>query len=142
MKDFDADIEQRHREREAELGDRTFKLGGETFTYVANVPLDVLENLTSENVLLGGAYIKMVRESCLALVEDVGDQHDRFLAVLKRRGKDAITLDDLQNVFQGLVQEAFRRPTQASSPSGGSDAETGEISTETSSTAPVVGAAV
>lgn len=140
MKDFDAERLERHKRREAEMGDRSFQLGGETFTYKANVSVDVLEKFTSDEILLGGDYIRMIKASCLEMIEDIDDAHERFLSLLSR-SEDPITLIDLQDVFQGLVQEAFRRPTSASSPSGGLDADAGTTSTETSSTAPAEAAA-
>jgi hypothetical protein len=140
MKDFDVDREQRHREREQALGDRSFKLGGETFTYKANVAVDVLRNLTSDAPLTGAAYIDAIHSSCLEMIEDDGDSHARFSALLERRD-DPVTMEDLQAVFTGLVEEAFKRPTQASSLSGDGDATNGTGSTATSSTEPAVASA-
>lgn len=140
MRDFDAERKERHEERERLLGDRTFKLGGEVFSHHANVSVNLLERLTSDTPLLGNEYIEAIKASCLEMIEEDGDAHDRFLALLKRKD-DPITLQDLQAVFQGLVEEAFRRPTEASSPSGDGDATTGPSSTEKPSTAPAKAAA-
>lgn len=140
MRDFDKEIQERHAERERLLGDRTFKLGGEVFSYHANVSVDLLQRLTSDTPLLGNEYIEAIKASCLEMIEEDGDAHERFLALLKRK-TDPITLQDLQAVFQGLVEEAFRRPTEASLPSGDGDAATGPSSTEKRSTAPAKAAA-
>jgi hypothetical protein len=135
VKDYDAERQQRHKEREQALGDRQFKLGGEIFTYRANVSYDVLRRLTSDAPLTGSAYIDAIELSCLEMIEDDDDAHKRFIA-LSSRDKDPVTLEDLQAVFSGLVEDAFKRPTQASLPSGVTDAATGTSSTETPSTAP------
>lgn len=141
IRDFDADRAERHKEREQALGDRTFKLGGEVFAYNVNVSVDVLRQMSGEaEVLMGAAYINAIQAACLDFIEDDGDAHERFAALLKRR-KDPITMEDLQAVFTGLVEEAFKRPTEAFSHSLGGDAKTGTPSTATSSTAPAVASA-
>jgi len=138
MKDFDKEREERHREREALLGDRSFKLGGEVFTYRANVAVDVLRSLTSDTPLTGAAYIDAIQQSCLEMIEEEG--HDRFADVLKRRD-DPVTMEDLQAVFTGLVEEAFKRPLGPASPSTDTESKSGTSSKETSSTEPAVASA-
>lgn len=134
MRDYDEDRRKRHEEREKLLGDRSFKLGGETFTFKANVSSDVLRRMTGESEFLTGAsYISAIEESCLDFIEDSGDAHDRFRDLVKRQ-EDPITMDDLQAVFTGLVEDAFQRPTQAPSLSGDGRETTGPSSTETLST--------
>lgn len=140
MRDFDVERLERHAERERILGDREFKVGGETFVFKANVSYDVLRSLTSDEGLSGSAYIDAIEACCLNMIEDDGDAHQRFLALSKRK-HDPITLEDLQSVFQGIVEEAFRRPTQASLPSGAGRETTGPTSTETLSTEPAVASA-
>ena len=140
MKDYDVDRAERHKKREEALGDRAFKIGGETFRFKANVSYDVLRNLTSTEPLLGADFINMVESNCLEMIEDDGDAHERFLALSKRKD-DPITLEDLQEVFQGITEEAFKRPTEASSRSTDGDATTGTASKATSSTEPAVASA-
>jgi hypothetical protein len=135
MKDFDKERAERHAEREKALGDRSFVFGGETFTYAANVSYDVLRNLTSEVPLAGQAYIDAIEQNVVALIEDEGDAHKRFLKLCKRR-KDPITFDDLQNLCTGLVEEAFKRPLEVSLPSTDGQQTTGIVLTESSSTEP------
>jgi len=137
MIDYDKDRLERHAERVKLLGDRQFILGGENFTYKANVSYDVLRALTSDDDLSGAAYIDAIETSCLALIENDEDAHDRFLALSERKD-DPVTLEDLQTVFAGLVEEAFKRPTQAPSPSGDGRKATGENSKENSSSEPAV----
>lgn len=138
MRDFDQERQERHQEREKLLGDRSFKLGGEVFTYRANVAVDVLRSLTSDTPLTGAAYIDAIQHSCLEMIEEEG--HDRFREVLKRRD-DPVTMEDLQVVFTGLVEEAFKRPLDPSSPSTAGDTGSGTGSKETSSTEPAVASA-
>jgi len=135
MRNFDEDRLERHAEREKLLGDREFQIGGETFVYVANVSYDVLRNLTSDVPLSGETYINAIETNVLALIEDDGDAHKRFLALCKRK-KDPITFEDLQTLCTALVEEAFKRPTEASLPSGAGRKTTGTSSTESSSTEP------
>ncbi len=137
MRDYDKERLERHVEREKLLGDRQFKIGGEFFTYKANVAVDVLRRLTSDTPLTGADYIDAIEASCLEMIEDTDDGHERFHLLLTR-SDDPITMEDLQIVFTGLVEDAFRRPTEASSPSTDGDASTGTSSTETSSTGPAV----
>lgn len=140
MRDYDEERAKRHAERDKLLGDRQFKVGGEVFVYKANVSVDVLRRMTSSDVLSGASYIDAIEQSCIDFIEDTDDAHDRFVALMKRTD-DPITMEDLQAVFQGLVEDAFRRPTQASLPSGDGDAKTGLSSTESKSTEPAVVAA-
>lgn len=138
MRDFDSERRERHDEREKALGDRSFKLGGEVFEFRANVSVDVLRSLSSDTPLMGGAYIDAIQQSCMEMIED--DGHDRFVEILKRRD-DPVTMEDLQAVFSGLVEEAFRRPLDQSSPSTDGVSESGTSSKETSSTEPAVASA-
>ncbi len=140
MRDFDKERVERHEERERLLGDRAFVFGGETFVFSAHISYDTLRRLTSDVPLAGEAYINAIEENVLALIEDDGDAHERFLALCKRT-TDPITFDDLQTLCTGLVEEAFKRPTEASLPSQGGDATTGTSSTETPSTEPAEAAA-
>ena len=135
MRNFDDERAERHAEREKQLGDRSFVFGGETFQYEANVPYDVLRNLTSDVPLAGQAYIDAIESNVLSLIEDTGDAHKRFLKLVKRR-YDPITFDDLQTLCTGLVEEAFRRPLEVSLPSTDGQPPTGTDSTESSSTEP------
>lgn len=137
MIDYDKERLERHAERVKLLGDRQFTLGGEKFVYKANVSYDVLRALTSEDDLSGAAYIDAIETSCLALIEDSKDAHKRFLA-LSQRKEDPVTLEDLQAVFSGLVEEAFKRPTQAPLPSGDGRETTGANSKESLSSEPAV----
>lgn len=132
MRDFDAERHERHAEREKLLGDRQFQFGGETFAFAANVSYDVLRKLTSEVPLQGEAYINAIEDSVLDLIEDEGDSRERFLALCKRTA-DPITFEDLQKLSSALVEEAFKRPTEASLPSGDGREITGTDSTESSS---------
>lgn len=135
MRNFDEERAERHAERERLLGDRKFQIGGETFVYEANVSYDVLRRLTSDVPLQGEAYITAIEQSVLDLIVDEDGSHKKFLAMCKRK-KDPITFDDLQLLCTSLVEMAFKRPTQASSPSQGSDAENGTGLTDSKSTEP------
>lgn len=137
MRDYDQERLERHKERERLLGDRQFKLGGETFTYKANPSYDTLRRMTEPTALSGAEYISAVEAACLELIEDTGDAHKRFLS-LANRAEDPVTMEDLEKVFTGLVQDAFRRPTEASSDSSSGDAISEVSSTEKPSSEQVV----
>ena len=60
MRDYDQERQQRHEEREKAMGDRTFRIGGEIFTSVANVSVDALRRISSTDVLTGESYIDAI----------------------------------------------------------------------------------
>lgn len=140
MRDFDQERQELHEQREREVGERQFKFGGETFSYVANVPYDVLRRVSSDEPLAGEDFINAIETLVLDMIEDDDGAHKRFLKLATRK-KDPITFDDLQMLYRGLVELAFGRPTEASSSSGAGRETTGDTSTENSSTEQAVASA-
>jgi hypothetical protein len=131
MKDLDVDRLARHKEREAMMGDRQFKFGGEVFTYRANVQYDVLRDVAAMTADTDGSeVIDTLEKTVLALLE--APSHKPFLKVC-RRAEDPITFQDLNDLATWLIQEQVGSPTLASSLSTVGDATTTPESTEKSS---------
>lgn len=128
MKNFDDDREERHKQREAELGDRSFVLGGETFQFRAIVEYETLRSILTATELSGGAYISRVEENVFQMLDGGEEAADRLHQILQRKD-DPVTFDDLNALCTWMVEEHFRRPTQPSSLS-----EDGRTPTSTNST--------
>lgn len=131
MKDLDVDRLARHKEREAMMGDRQFKFGGEVFTYRANVQYDVLRDVAAMTADTDGSeVIDTLEKTVLSLLES--PSHKPFLKVC-RRTEDPITFQDLNDLATWLIQEQVGSPIPASSLSTVGDATTTTGSTENSS---------
>ena len=131
MKDLDVDRLARHKEREAAMGDRQFKFGGEVFTFRANVQYDVLRDVAAMTADTDGSeVIDTLEKTVLALLES--SSHKPFLKVC-RRVEDPITFQDLNDLATWLIQEQVGSPIPASSLSSAGDATTTPESTEKSS---------
>lgn len=110
MKDFD----QKRKER-AER-DRSFTIGGETFEVRVGVRPEVLsiyDDITTETS--AADTIKVIDEIITSML--VTADGERYQA-LRQREEDPITLEDLQDLMEWLLEkETDRTPTQPSSPS-------------------------
>ena len=139
MKDLDVDRLARHKEREAAMGDRQFKFGGEVFTFRANVQYDVLRDVAAMTADTDGSeVIDTLEKTVLSLLE--ATSHKPFLKVC-HRVEDPITFQDLNDLATWLIQEQVAAPTLASSLSTVGDATTTTESTENSSSLPDAAAA-
>lgn len=130
MKDFDKERRASHAAREKEMADRSFKLGGETFTYRPFVSYTVLQSIAASGEQEGVDLIQSLESAVVALLED--GQEDRFLAVARSQ-KDPLTFADLNDLCTWLTEAQVGRPMQAPSPSTDGDAKTSTSSTEDSS---------
>lgn len=138
MRDFDSERHERHEQREKELGDRSFIIGGEHFTYRANARYRVLRDMASiTSDTEGAVVIDTIEEAVLQLIEEDGDAHARFHALIER-ANDPITFEDLTALCNWLIEEQFARPTQAPSLSIAGRETTGTPSTDISSSPPAV----
>jgi hypothetical protein len=138
VKDFDTERKVRHAEREAEMGDRSFVLGGETFTYRAIVSYTVLEKIAASSEKDGAELIRNLEDAVLDLLED--GQEERFLAVL-RSTTDPLNFSDLNELCTWLTEAQVNRPTLAPLPSTAGDATTSTSSTDDSSSQPAAASA-
>lgn len=139
MKDFDSERQERHAAREKEMGDRTFVLGGEKFTYRATVSYTVLEYIANTGELEGGDLIHNLERGCVDLLDD--GQEERFLAVL-RSTENPLSFADLNDLCTWLTEAQVGRPTLAPLPSTAGDATTSTSSTDDSSSPLVAASAV
>lgn len=135
MKDFDTEFAQAHAERESELKERSFKLGGKTFTFAANPSYTGLAQLTSEGE---GDIIGKLEEGLLRLMDK--GQEEEFLATL-RDTESPVTISDLNTMISWIIEQQTGRPTQAPSLSTPGAPETSTRSTENSSSRPAVASA-
>lgn len=138
MKDFDTGRKERRALRLERMGDRQFKLGGETFTYRDSVSYTVLEKIAASADDDGADLIRVLERAVIELLED--GQEERVLAVLHST-TDPFTFEDLNELVSWLTEVQSGRPTLASSPSTAGDAETETSSTEDSSSRPAVASA-
>lgn len=113
MKDFDE-----ARKERAER-DRSFKIGGETFVMKTGVRPEVLasyEEIDTDKPAL--EVIGLVDEVILGMMENGDGSHERYRD-LRARENDPLSLEDLRDVVQWLIEEQTGRvPTQPLSPSG------------------------
>jgi hypothetical protein len=133
MKDFDAERQQRHEQRERELGDRSFRLGGETFQFRANPSYTSMEPLMKVQDAEGIEIIRLMEQSILDLLEP--GQQDRFLVAL-RNPDVPVTVFDLNEITNWITEAQTGRPTQAPSLSTPGGLTTSTESTENLSSLP------
>lgn len=138
MHDFDIDRAARYEE------DRTFKIGGETFTHRPTVrpermaayeemPLDITATEAT----------KLTDDLIVAWLDTTNDPDavDRYRK-LREREDDPIGGGDLSDIIRWLYRQSTRRPTQSPAPSSDGSGATGTTSTETSSSEPAGGSKV
>lgn len=139
-KNFD---DHRQKKAEATRAQREFVLGGEPFTARASVRPEAFmewDSLDMENTP-PAVILQTADNTILTMIEKKDDAHNRYRAV-REREDDAISLDDLVELIQWLVEfqsgtkedgETPSRPTEPSSASATSQGETGTPSTPDSS---------
>lgn len=129
MRDFDKERQVRNERN------RQFKIGGETFTAKSGVRPEVLaayEDISTDDTT-AVQILAVIDEIVLGLIENTDDAHARY-QTLRARDEDPVTLEDLQEVVQWLIQEQTgRTPTRQPSPSGDGPKETETILTDDSS---------
>lgn len=135
MKDFTAEFEQAHAERESELADRSFMLGGKVFTYAANPSYSALGQITSDGE---GDVIGRLEEGLLRLMD--GGQEEDFILALRDKEK-VVTLTDLNAMISWIIEKQTGRPTKAPSLSTPGGATTSTPLKDASSSAPVAASA-
>ncbi|HXJ30194.1 MAG TPA: hypothetical protein VNG35_06125 [Gemmatimonadales bacterium] len=116
MKNFDHD---RQRRATRPASERTFVLGGETFMLRARVPANVmtqLDEITSGQVS-PGRVLDIVTGVVTDMVEPPGGEKWREL-VARGAEEDPLTLADVIDVVQWLIENETNIPTSEPSPSG------------------------
>lgn len=138
MKDFDTERHERHAAREQDLGDRSFVLGGVTFTYRAVSSYTVMGDIGSDKDMGAAELIGVMEQALLKLIEP--GQEEEFLAAI-RSEDDPFSFADLTELVQWLTEAQTDRPTQAPSPSTSGDVATSTALKESSSSEPAVASA-
>jgi len=134
VEDLDQRRRERREEREREMGDRTFALGGKTFTYRSASSYMVMEDVVAlQRDGRGIDFVPTVERAILDMIEP--GQEEEMLAVLHDRD-DPFTLADLNDLLAWLGAAQAGRPTELSSPSVPGDTSTSTTSTDGSSSAP------
>lgn len=123
MRDFD------EIRREREQRDRSFRIGGEEFTYKASVAPEVLVRwnsaATAELELTETEWLELFDETTLAILDP--GQQEKWERVRAVGGDHPLNIGDMRAVIQFLIEEATGRPTgpPAGSSPGGDSTETG-----------------
>jgi len=129
MKNFDE--ERQHRAER----DRSFTIGGETFTYRASVAPEKMaawnEAVTGEVSLGERKWLELYDETILGMLEP--GQEEKWASVRNPDLDVPINLRDLTDLMEWLLAEQSGRPTESPSDSSETAGETATDSTEHSS---------
>lgn len=140
MIDLDVERIARHKDREAAMGDRQFKWGGEQFVFRANPSQNATKPLSGD--ANGNVEVNAVETTIVRMLDDVDDGHKRFLALCADDTAEVpVTGADLSDLLFWLIQQTTGSPTVAPSPYTGGDAITSTGSTAKSSSKPAAGSA-
>lgn len=140
MEDFDTPRIEVWRERHAR--DRSFKIGGEEFTYLVAVPPEaLLPWLTLTQDVPEDAALKAIDQTVLNFLEP--GQEEKWANVRSPEVEPPITQADLLALCKWLMGQQAARPTGTSSgsTSGSRTAESGTTSTGASRSGPAAEAA-
>lgn len=140
MHDFDTPRIEAWRERHDQ--DRTFKIGGETFTYRVAVPPEALVPWLSMNEAMSeDEAISNADTTVLNFLEP--GQEEKWRSVRRPDLEPPLTTEDLLELCRWLMRQQTGRPTGTSSDSsrGSRTPESGTTSTDASSSRPAVAAA-
>lgn len=127
MKDFDELRAQRH----SIVGEheRTFKIGGETFLLLEDVPFAVLRDFIEDNDVASTLRLTRFAEG---IIDPAGGAIDRWRQLLDRRD-NPVTIGDLQDLTSWLLEQVAGHPTVPQSPSSTSPPDSGDSSTDSDS---------
>lgn len=104
------DFDQERAERAA--ADRRFRIGGETFVRKASVRPEVLVKYETMTITANGTdTLKMIDECVIDLIEPDDDAAGRWTAI-REREEDPISLLDIQELAQWLIEGLTNRPTE------------------------------
>jgi hypothetical protein len=138
VKDFDAERHERHKAREALMGERVIMLGGRPFKYQGTVSYTVLEDISDTSEREGGDLIRALEDAITRLLEP--GQEEAFLEVV-RSVEDPWTFQDLNDLCTWLTEAQVGRPLGQPSSSPPGDETTSTASTDSSSSKPAVASA-
>lgn len=107
--------------------DRTFTIGGETFTLRPGVrPEEFAEYADMSEDTPARESIEIMDRLILSMIEDL-DAEERWKRI-RSDTRNPITLEDLSDVSRWMLEEQTGRPTQQPSPSGDGRETTGTTS--------------
>lgn len=129
MKDFDVERAER-----AQV-DRTFKLGGETFTRKATVRPEATEPWEGVTAVSTQTETLAAIDATIRNMIEPGDKNEAHARwkKLRQREEDAVSLGDLIELITWLVEEQTARPTEPQRNFSVVPDDTGTTSTEGSS---------
>jgi hypothetical protein len=134
MHDFDVERAKRHAERAAEFGDKPFKFAGEVFHVRPNIGyLGIKRVAELTDASTGTETFDAIEASVISMLDPRDDAIGRFLAV-SRNLDDPVTFEDLVELQNWLVEQSTNRPPTQEEPSASMPPQTGNGSTEVSST--------
>jgi hypothetical protein len=119
---------------------RSFKIGGEVFTFLRGLRPEDFNEIASEYFGIDPntnqvEAIRIVDGTINGFLESEDDQ--ARWARLRARREDAVTGRDMRAVLEMIFEEQTGHPTKLPEPSGNGDESTGESLTESSSSDPV-----
>lgn len=125
MKDFDIV------RAEAANADRTFKIGGETFSFKRSVSADLLAAYfdTSFSAVTTNADV-LVAADALVLGWLEKGQETKWKKVRAATAADPLSIRDIQNIIEHMTETLAGRPTESPSDSSSTPSETGTTSTD------------
>ncbi len=129
MKNFDTDRKKRQRTKEQ----RTFQVCGETFVMKKAIRPEALaafDDLTEDASLRES--MEIIDGMFLTLIEKDDDAEARYRAV-REQEDDPLSIDDIREMIDWMVEESSGRPTGSPSVSTGGREPTGTSSTDESS---------
>lgn len=112
--------------------DRTFKLGGRTFTRKAGVKPEAMTEYEDMPLDVTAAEAVAVMDRTLLHFLVPGD-HAKYREMRDEEAENEVTVDDLADLVRWLIAESTGRPTKQPSPSSDGAGQTRE---PTPSTAP------
>jgi hypothetical protein len=127
MRDFD---EARKRRQDK---DRSFKIGGETFVMKPGVRPEALadyEKIGPDSTPT--ETLAIIDGIVLSMIDGADGGHDRYVKV-RESEDDPVTLGDMQELVEWLMEEQTARPTELAPASGGGRRRTATPSTVASS---------
>lgn len=129
--DVARDIEERRKARAAR--DRSFELGGETFTYRPSVPMEAMaeyyDMASGQNIVSNADAINIIDSTVLAFLEP--GQEEKWTKV-RQDPENALSVWDCHELIEGLLETATGRPTLPPSVSTVGQKKSGTTSTEDS----------
>jgi len=115
--------------------DRSFRIGGEEFTFAAVVSASVAasyEDIVTDPKRSSSEALEAMDDFVLSMIPP--EQHPKWKAIRNRTGDDALSTDDIVEVLRHITEVTSGRPTVQSGDSSGQQSKPGTASKVASST--------